>query len=331
MLASHPEATRAMRTVALAAALALGLAACGKDDGKKPATQVAAKVNKEEISVHQINFVLQRTPGITAERAPEAKKAILERLIEQEILVQAADGMKLDRDPDVLQQLEATRREVLARAYLQKVAAAVPRPDAKEVAEFFKAQPQLFQNRKVYRFNEIVLPSRPANWPELEKALAPVKTIQEAAAVLRERGIEAPIAQGSVRASEQIPLNIIADFDKLKEGDVAIYPQPPAMVIAQIVSIRPEPVDEKRAGPVIEQFLLNKKRGEAVQADVKRLREAAKVTYLGEFEGGAAKPAAAAQPAAGQPQAPAPAAPAPAPAAAPGGDGGVSQGIKGLK
>src|SRR5690606_31133784 len=38
-------------------------------------------------SVHQINFVLQRTPGIAPERADEAKKTILEQLIEQEMLV----------------------------------------------------------------------------------------------------------------------------------------------------------------------------------------------------------------------------------------------------
>lgn len=292
------------------------IAACSGSD-KKPATQVAAKVNKEEISVHQINFVLQRTPGLTPERAGQAKKEILERLIEQEVLVQAADDKKLDRDPEVLQRLEAGRREILARAYLERVALAIGKPDAKEVAEFFKAQPQLFENRKVFKFNEIVLPNRPANWADLEKALAPVKTIQEAASVLRERGIDAPIATNSTRGSEQIPLSVLPQFDKLKEGDVAIYAQPPAVLISQVVSIRSEPVDEKRAGPVIEQFLMNKKRAEAVQAEAKRLREAAKVVYTGEFEGGGAPPA------------PAAAVPSPAPAKAQ--DDPMNKGVKGLR
>jgi EpsD family peptidyl-prolyl cis-trans isomerase len=61
--------------------LALALAGgCGKSDDKK-ATQVAAKVNSDEITVHQIDNVLARTPNITAENASIAKKQILDRLI----------------------------------------------------------------------------------------------------------------------------------------------------------------------------------------------------------------------------------------------------------
>lgn len=45
----------------------LVLTACGeRPPEKKAATQVVAKVNGGEISVHQINFVLQRTPNVSA-------------------------------------------------------------------------------------------------------------------------------------------------------------------------------------------------------------------------------------------------------------------------
>ena len=40
------------------------LAACGKGDDKKPASQVAARVNSEEITVHQVNNVLARNPNL---------------------------------------------------------------------------------------------------------------------------------------------------------------------------------------------------------------------------------------------------------------------------
>lgn len=162
--------TRQGRLVAATIATAAALAACSGGDGKKP-TQVAAKVNDDEISVHQINFVLQRTPGVTAERAPEIRREVLERLIDQELLVQKAKETRLDREADTLQRLEAARREVLSRAYLERVAAQVTKPDAAEVAKFYKENPQLFTERRIYRLNEIVLPGRPANWAQLSKEL----------------------------------------------------------------------------------------------------------------------------------------------------------------
>lgn len=326
---------------ALALALAATLAGCGGSNADKPATQVAAKVNGEEITVHQVNFVLRGAAPASQERAPSVKKQILERLIEQELLVQAADEDRLERTPAVLQRVEASRREILARAYLQKVADGAQRPDARDVSKFYTDQPRLFSDRKLYTFDEIVLPAVPPDWAEIEKMLLPAKTAKEAAQVLRDRGIDAPIVIGSVRGSEQLPLIILPRFDQVKEGDLVIYAQPPAVVIAQVRSVRSEPIDEKRAGPLIEQFLLSKRRGEAVQAEVKRLREAASIAYTGEFavpEATSASPDSQARPPAPDPV-PTLASPASspsgdqataAPSTAPVVDPSISRGLKGL-
>ena len=64
------------------------LAGCGDKKKDKNATQIAAKVNKEEISIHQINFVLQQQRGLKPEQSEAASKQILERLIDQELAMQ---------------------------------------------------------------------------------------------------------------------------------------------------------------------------------------------------------------------------------------------------
>jgi hypothetical protein len=80
----------------------------------------------------------------------------------------------------------------------------------------------------------------------------------------------------------------------VKDGEVVIYSRPPGIVVAQILSSTAAPVDEKQAKPVIERFLQNKGRTEAIQSEMKRLKDEAKVTYLGEFAADAKAPAPAA-------------------------------------
>ena len=74
-----PRGVNRMSLVALMAAVAL-LGGCG-DKKEKGASQTAAKVNKAEVTVHQINFVLQQQRGLRPEQADAAGKQILERLM----------------------------------------------------------------------------------------------------------------------------------------------------------------------------------------------------------------------------------------------------------
>ena len=106
---AQPRAIRmmALLPVVLAAALATG---CGdKESSEGKATQSAARVNDAEITVHQINQILERQQGLRPEQADAASRNILEGLIDQQLAVAKAEEQKLDRDPQIMQLLEATR------------------------------------------------------------------------------------------------------------------------------------------------------------------------------------------------------------------------------
>jgi len=121
--------------------LAAALPACDRASAERHA-QLAARVNGAEISVRQLG----------AGSAP-AKAGALEKVIDRELLVQQALNAGLDREPAVRDAIDAARRQILAEAWLEKVAAgkAVSR---EEVHAFYAAHPELFAERRVYRVRE---------------------------------------------------------------------------------------------------------------------------------------------------------------------------------
>jgi EpsD family peptidyl-prolyl cis-trans isomerase len=152
----HPKALAAT----LAVFAALTLAGCGRDDGKKPASQVAVRVNKEEVTVHQLNNQLAQFRNLSAEQQKQATTQVLERMIDQELLVQKAIEKKLDRDPRVMQAIEASRRQILSQAYIERLSQAAVKPAPDEVKKFYAERPELFSQRKIYRLQELAIPAR---------------------------------------------------------------------------------------------------------------------------------------------------------------------------
>lgn len=296
---------RAGTLMAGAAMLAVALSACGGGDKDKPATQVAAKVNKEEISIHQINFLLQQQRGIKPEQADAASRQVLERLVDQELAVQKAQELKLDREPRVVQQIEAARREIIARAYLERTGEAATKPSAEEIGKYYAEKPALFKNRRIYNVQEIAIEAKPEQVPELRARLTAAKTVDEFVAYLKAANFRFGGNQ-AVRPAEQLPLNLLDAFAGMKDGQAMLVPSASGAQVVVLTSSRLEPVDEPVAKPAIEAYLHNDAKRKLVDANLKSMRSEAKIEYVGKF----AEAAVAAAPAA------AVAAPAPAPAPA---------------
>ena len=291
MTAKPSTLTRAPLLLA-ALTTALLMAACGGDKGDKT-SQTAAKVNKEEITVHQINFVLQRQQGLKPEQAEAASKQVLERLIDQELAVQKAQEQKLDRDPRVVQQIEAAKREIIARAYAERVGESVPKPTNEEIAKYYADKPALFKDRRVYSLQELNIEAKPEQFDTIRTKLAAAKSLNEFAEYLKANDFRFNGNQ-AVRAAEQLPLQSLDAISKMKDGDSMLSQGPGGLTVLFLVGSRSQPVDEARARPAIEAFLLNQRKGETLQKDMKALRDSSKIDYVGKFAQGAASAPAAA-------------------------------------
>ena len=291
--ANTPAVKRSL--ILATAGLALALAACGGGDKKdKPASQVAAKVNKEEISVHQINFVLQQQRGLKPEQADAASRQVLERLIDQELALQKAQELKIDRDPRVMQQIEAAKREIIARAYIEKTGEAATKPSAQDISKYYAEKPGLFKDRRIYSIQEIAIESKPEQIDTLRAKLQAAKSVNDFVEYLKANNIRFAGNQ-AVRPAEQLPLNMLDTFAKMKDGQAMLVPSANGAQVIVLAGSKSEPVDEARAKPAIEQYLLNDAKRKLIESDVKGLRAAAKVEYVGKFAEGAAAAAAAAK------------------------------------
>jgi EpsD family peptidyl-prolyl cis-trans isomerase len=285
----------AFGAVALAAAL---LAACGAS-GDKPATQTAARVNKEEITVHQINNVLAAQRGLRPEQAESAGRQVLERLIDQELALQKAAEQKIDRDPRVVQQIEAARRDIVARAYTEKLAEGAPKPSAAEIQKYYDEHPALFAQRRIYQLQEIVVAADPSQVESLQAQARKARNANEFVEVLKAQNVKYAATQ-ALRAAEQIPLQALPALAELKDGQAMMTPTPTGVTLLFLAASKAEPVDLERATPAISNYLLNERKRKVVADDLKALRAAATVQYVGKY----AENAPAAEP---LPRAPTPA------------------------
>ena len=300
--------------------IAAGMSACGGSKEKK-AGQTLASVNGEEITVLQLNEELQRA-NVSAVQQEAASKQLLESLIDRQLLQNEAAKDKTDRDPKVLQAIERAKALIVAQAYMQKRIGTVARPTKQEVEEYFHKNPQFFTERKQFDMRELVIASADMN-DKLKAAMDAAKTLEDVAAWLDTNKVKYARTQLS-RTSADLAPELSSKLLSMPKGQLFIIREGDRTLLISLADIRDNPATLAQAAPQIEQFLFNKKNKDAADAELKRLRAAAKIEYRGKDGPPAAASAAA--------SATAPS-PAPAPQASPAQSSSEAndRGVAGLK
>lgn len=270
-----------MGASALALALVLTLGGCGKD-GEPKATQVAARVNGDEITVHQINNSLAKLGNLNAEQSKEAAKQILKSLVDQQLVVARAIEDKVDRDPKVVQALEENRRQILANAYIERIAQGVAQPTDVEIKDYYAKNPALFSERRVYKFQELAIQTTPENAAAIQAKLAEMKNPGEFVAWLKAQNIPARGGQ-SVKTAEQLPMELLPRLHAMKPGQFMVMNGTNRITLLFLADAQSQPIAEERAKPLIATYLVNSKKREIAAAELKKLREKAKIEYVGEY------------------------------------------------
>ncbi len=264
----------AIAVLFLAAALpGCDRAAAHRGDGGS--AQLAAKVNGAEISVRHIR-------SAAAGGSAPAQAGALEKVIERELLVQQAIQAGLDRDPAVKESIDASRRQLLAEAWLDKVATGRT-VSREEIHAFYADNPALFAERRIYRVRELAVAAPAALVEVLRAEAAQARDLDEVARWLQIRDARFSVAAATLPA-EQVPLGQLTQLSRMKQGEMAVFATPAGASVVQLVQAEAAPLTEPQATSLIEQFLAGRKRLELAAAEVRRLREIATIEYAGEFK-----------------------------------------------
>ena len=259
------------------------------NDESTSVTQVAAIVNGDEITVHQLNDALGKRGTVPQEQASAARKEALEQLIDQQLAVQQAVASKLDRSPKVMRAIEAAKNEILARAYLESVVESAPQryewdlDNQEEVRKYYEDNPELFSERRIFTIEEINFMASEDLASRLRKETSENAGMQQIADWLKANNVKFEARRGT-RAAEQISLNVLPEVQKLNPGEIKLFVLGNGRYqILRVASTRPAPVDQETATPRIQQFLANQQSTRILTEEMQRVRQSALVEYVGEF------------------------------------------------
>lgn len=267
--------------------LAALVAGCGdkKDEaasGVKTPAEVAAKVNGAELTVQQVNYALQRIPHLDKDQSAAASLQVVRNLVDQEVIAQKARADKLDRDPSVVQALDAARRQILAEAYMSRKLGEPAEPTDAEVSAYFETHPELFGKRKIYRLQEITIKAPQDKHEAIRTRLTASRTLNDFAEWLKAENLPVKAAQG-VKAAEQLPQQLLTKLADMPDGQAIVVNAPDGLLVIVLADSQVQPVTMEQAKPPIVRALQTQARQKAAKAELDALKAAAKIEYLGDY------------------------------------------------
>lgn len=256
--------------MAFACAAALALGGCSRHSSIPG--RLAATVNGTEISVPQLQMLLARV-GESVKPA-----AALDGLIDRELLAQKALALKLDHELLVAIALVDAKEDILAQAYVENLLGVSPE-DESAVSAFYRDNPMLFEQRRIYRVFELAASVPQPRMAELKQLAGRAHGLQEIAAWLKAHNL--PFNAGGVtKGSEQLAPQLLARLAAMREGQIVVMEVAGGASVVQLLDAQLAPLAREAAAPMIEQLLRARRRAEIAAREQKVLRSKATIEYM---------------------------------------------------
>lgn len=203
--------------------------------------------------------------------------AHVEFLIDTQLLQEAAIVHELDRDPLVRQSVERATTAILAQAYLQSKAAALPAPTRARVDQYLARQADQFGQRSLYVIEQFVLASDDFT-PGLKQQVDQAASLEQVAKWLDARGVRYERARLARHGSE-LEAPLLARLKTMRTHQLFVVVAGAQTTIDALREVRPDPVPEAEALAQAEAALREQDRAQAEQREIALLRSQARIAY----------------------------------------------------
>lgn len=262
----------------------LGLVGCSEQNTESTGqeTQVVAIVNGEELTVHQVNDVLRKSKVRADVDQEVVANEILDKLIEQTVVYQAAVAQGLDRDPDVVSAIELARVNVLNKAYLSKRLQKDIAILESEIQQYFDENPYLFGERRFFDYALLRVEASPE---ETEAFIKQIERLNDFGAFKRFLDSEGVVYKESreLVSSEKMVKQLVEPMYTLKPNDIGFLTLSDGLLVILLNDVVEQPVSFAKAKPMIKAFLQNQKQQEVLKGIVEHLKDQAEVEYIGGY------------------------------------------------
>ncbi|BBO99779.1 EpsD family peptidyl-prolyl cis-trans isomerase [Sulfuriferula nivalis] len=255
------------------------LAGCSSSHGvDKGKTQVVAKVNGEEVTVHEVNQYMSHLTQLDGTPEQMRKQAI-DAVIDQHLLQTAAKQAKLDRDVNVVQAELDSKKNILIDAYKARQFHSGTAPTDQQIAAYYQSHPVLFSDRKLYQLQQLRVQSSAENQTSLLAQLKQSDNIDAFVHWLDAQHIPYDTSN-TTKAPEDMSPSERSLIMQIKVGEAAILNQDQDSIsIDLLLATQPQPISLAHAQLRIRDLLIAESAAQQVALWLKQARLNSKIVY----------------------------------------------------
>lgn len=243
---------------------------------KQPGGQVVAVVNSDEITQTELKAEAEGSGLAPDADTKSIAPAMLERLIERNVLADYAREQGLDRGPGYVARRRQLEQTLLATLAMRKLLGTPPAPSPTEVQAYIAANPALFQKRQRLTLDQVRF-AAPGDAKQV-KALDSLGSPAAVEARLRTQGV--PVARGTATLDTgTIEPSAARQIAALPDGQLFDLTINGTTFISAITGRTPVTVPAAAITPAATQLVARQQAAKTLGDAVGKLRQAAKITY----------------------------------------------------